>query len=69
MYCTFFAKEPEKIKFTLTATLSLSDWLKVKSALTTDAPKALCWPVSELVQNITELTSKAKSDFYENIVE
>ena len=68
MYCTFFANKPKKIDFTLTATLTLEEWLKVGEALK-NTKNPLCWPISELTNNIAELGRKAESEFYGNIVE
>ena len=58
MQTTYKVKDPDKIEFTLTITMSLKDWKELQSQLATN------WPSSMLSRDISDVTAKAQKVFY-----
>jgi hypothetical protein len=61
---TFKAKAPEKIEFTLTATMTLREWRKVKDQLVNAERKYVEHPMSTLSNEISDMIIQAERVYY-----
>ena len=55
-------ENPDKIEFTLTRTMTLAAWKKLREQMS--EAKDYHWPMSDLVDDIREMVSKAEKEFY-----
>ncbi len=57
-------KDPEKIEFSLTFTMPLSDWQLLKKQFKANAGGYVEWPASQFTSEIVNMTSQATQKFY-----
>ena len=60
----FKIKDPEKIEFTLTFTMPLSDWKLLAKQFKANAGGYVEWPASQFTSDISSMTSQATQKFY-----
>ncbi len=60
----FKAKDPKDIKFTLTTTRSLGDWIAIRDTFKTDEDGYISYPASEYITDIQGMISQAEEEFY-----
>ena len=59
----FEAVEPQKIKFSMTATYTLEDWVRISEQLKKGSTQ-VAWPASTLCSDILDMVIQAKEKFY-----
>ena len=62
----FKAIEPQKIRFSMTATYALEDWVRISEQLKKGVDQ-VAWPASTLCSDIFDMVNQAKKTFYPEI--
>ena len=57
------ADDPERIKFTLTMTMTLGDWMEIQKAIK-EVRSGDFWPYSEMCCAIDDMVSKATNNIW-----
>lgn len=60
---SFRVHDPDSVKFTLQATLTLGEWRKIRSRLLEVSP-AYNWPVPALLTPIENMIKQAEKSFF-----
>lgn len=61
---TFRAENPEKIVFTLVATMTLEDWRKIRDQLINDTRDYAEHPMSILADEMSDMITQAERIYY-----
>lgn len=57
-------KNPEEIEFTLTVTMSLSEWEMLTKQIWANKAGCVPWPACQFTSEIASMTSQATQKFY-----